>query len=104
MIAKTTMVKESVRLAYIELWQLYCDQGSLVDAAKALLKSRDFSSSIKHTTEQNLRSAMTALDLDDYNAAQQHATKADLAEADPVTRNRAKVVLGLGKWLQHITK
>ena len=99
MTAKTTMVKESVRLAYGELWQYHCDGGNLAEANKTLLKSRDFCSAPNHVMDLCIRSALTSLDSGDCRAVQQHASKADQPEADAATKNRLKLFLGIGMYI-----
>ena len=95
MAAKTTMVKESIRLSYNDIGDFHYDRGNLNEALKSYLRARDYCTLPKHTFDMCVRVASVSFDLTQYRNVVNYVGKADDADGDVLTRAKLNAAAGL---------
>jgi COP9 signalosome complex subunit 1 len=93
--AKSTTVKESIRLAYCELGILYYKWGRLDEAFKAFLRARDYCSLPKHHSDISYQLVLIAFDMKQYYNANNFVNKLLDLSVDTVTVNKGKMISAL---------
>jgi COP9 signalosome complex subunit 1 len=77
MAAKTTMVKESIRLSYNDIGDLHYERGNLADAMKSYSRTRDYCTIPKHHLDMWVRLISVSMDLGQYGNVNFYMTKAE---------------------------
>ena len=77
MAAKTTMVKESIRLSYNDIGDLHYERGNLADAMKSYSRTRDYCTIPKHHVDMWVRLISVSMDLGQYGNVNFYMTKAE---------------------------
>ena len=95
MAAKTTMVKESIRLSYNDIGDFHYDRGNLSEALKSYLRARDYCTLPKHTFDMCVRVASVSFDLAQYRNVVNYVGKADDADGDVLTRAKLTAAAAL---------
>jgi COP9 signalosome complex subunit 1 len=96
MTAKTTIVKESIRLSYNDIGDLHYERGNLSEAMKSYLRTRDYCTVPKHNAEMCVRVASVSMDLMQYGNVLFYVTKGgDPVVADAVVNAKLKAASAL---------
>lgn len=93
--AKSTTVKESIRLAYCELGNLYYKWGKFDEAFKSFLRSRDYCSLPKHHNDIAYQLILLSFDMKQYYNANNFVNKLFDLSTDIQMLTKAKVIQGL---------
>lgn len=93
--AKSTTVKESIRLAYCELGNLYYKWGKFDEAFKSFLRSRDYCSMPKHHSDVAYQLILLSFDMKQYYNANNFVNKLFDLSTDIHMLTKAKIVQGL---------
>ena len=95
MAAKTTMVKESIRLSFNDIGDLHYERGNLNETMKSYLRTRDYCAIPKHTLDLCVRVVSVSLDLNQFGNVNFYATKAETAAADGTVNPKIKAASAL---------
>ena len=95
MSAKTTMIKESIRIAYNDIGDLYYERGNLTEALKSYLRTRDYCSLPKHYSEMCVRVASVTLDLGQYKNVMNYINKAETGIGEELLHAKLKSITAL---------
>ena len=95
MAAKTTMVKESIRLSYNDIGDLHYDRGNLNEAMKSYLRARDYCTLPKHTFDMCVRVASVCFDLGQYRNVMNYVSKAEECDGDVLVRAKLNAAAAL---------
>jgi COP9 signalosome complex subunit 1 len=93
--AKSSMIKESIRVALNDLGDFYLDRGLLVEAMKCYARTRDFSSMPKHADEYCLNLVLVSFLMDKVMNVANYIGKIDDNETSPMVKDKLRVVKGL---------
>jgi COP9 signalosome complex subunit 1 len=93
--AKSTTVKESIRLAYCELGNLYCKWGKFDEAFKSFLRSRDYCSVPKHHSDVAYQLILLSFDMKQFYNANNFVNKVLDVSTDLNMLHKAKIIQGL---------
>lgn len=93
--AKSTTVKESIRIAYCELGNLYYKWGKLDDSFKSFLRSRDYCSMPKHHNDIAYHLVLLSFDMKQYYNANNFVNKLIDLSIDPNMLTKGKIIQGL---------
>lgn len=95
MAAKTTMVKESIRLSFNDIGDLHYERGNLNETMKSYLRTRDYCAIPKHTLDLCVRVVSVSLDLNQFGNVNFYATKAETAAVDGAVNPKIKAAAAL---------
>lgn len=95
MAAKTTMVKESIRLCYSDIGDLQYESGNLSEAMKSYLRTRDYCTIPRHNYEMCIRVVSVSMDLAQYGNVTLHISKAESNSVDALTAAKLKAASAL---------
>mmetsp|Transcript_23453 Transcript_23453/g.22600 ORF Transcript_23453/g.22600 Transcript_23453/m.22600 type:complete len:541 (+) Transcript_23453:7-1629(+) len=96
MTAKTTIVKESIRISYNDIGDLHYERGNLSEAMKSYLRTRDYCTIPKHNSEMCVRVASVSMDLMQYGNVLFYVTKGgDPVVSDAVVNAKLKAASAL---------
>jgi COP9 signalosome complex subunit 1 len=95
MAAKTTMVKESIRLSYNDIGDLHYERGNLSEAMKTYLRTRDYCTLPKHNSQMCVRVISASMDLGQYGNVMFYVKKADFALTEPIIGSQLKAANAL---------
>lgn len=93
--SKTTMVKESIRLGYMEIGHFYTQRGNLNNALKAYIRTRDYCTTPRHTLDMCICVISVAIELGQFTTVSTYISKADLGSADEVSKTKVRASMGL---------
>jgi COP9 signalosome complex subunit 1 len=93
--AKTTMVKESIRLGYNDLGDFHYERGNLDEALKSYIRTRDYCTMPRHNAEMCIRVINVSIDLLQIRNVSNYVSKAGNAITEPVFRSKLKAAAGL---------
>ena len=94
--AKSAMIKETIRICYMELADFYYQRGSLQEAMKNYTKARDHCSTARLGVELCLHIISVANDMGSIRHMTSHLTKAESTETnDPITKSKMKVAAAI---------
>lgn len=82
MAAKTTMVKESMRLSYNDIGDLHYQRGNLPETMKSYLRTRDYCTTPKHNLDMWVRLISVSIDSGQFGNVNFYITKAENAGGD----------------------
>eukprot|EP01116_Phalansterium_solitarium_P022286 TRINITY_DN7301_c0_g1_i1.p1 TRINITY_DN7301_c0_g1~~TRINITY_DN7301_c0_g1_i1.p1 ORF type:complete len:502 (+),score=174.11 TRINITY_DN7301_c0_g1_i1:841-2346(+) len=77
--SRTNLIKESIRSAYHELADVYCNRGELSNALKMYARSRDYCGSSKQVVALSLAVVRVGVDLGNYSHVINYVAKAQQA-------------------------
>lgn len=90
MAAKTTMVKESIRLSYNDIGDSHYERGNLTDAMKSYSRTRDYCTIPKHHLDMWVRLISVSMDLGQYGNVNFYMTKAENTVVESVAGAKIK--------------
>jgi COP9 signalosome complex subunit 1 len=93
--AKSSMIKESIRVALNDLGDYYLQRGNLVEAIKSYARTRDFSSMPKHTDEYSLNLIITSIGMDKIMNIANYIGKIDDPDTSLAVKDKLRIVKAL---------
>jgi COP9 signalosome complex subunit 1 len=93
--AKSSMIKESIRVALNDLGDFYLERGNLVEAIKSYARTRDFSSMPKHTDEYCLNLVITSIGMDKIMNIANYIGKIDDPDTSPAVKDKLRIAKAL---------
>eukprot|EP01038_Epipyxis_sp_PR26KG_P009702 gene9702-13059_t len=93
--AKSTLIKESIRLAYVDIGNLHYEMGNLNEALKSFIRTRDSNSLPRHTIEMCLKVIQISFDLKQYFNVTNFITKLAESGGDSVVNSKIAISEGL---------
>ncbi len=94
-VAKSTLVKESIRLALNDIGYLNIERGILTDALKTFYKTQEHCTQSRHIAEMCINIITTLLDLNELKQIPGQVAKLESFELDKLTRAKIKAISGL---------
>ena len=94
-VAKSNLVKESIRLVLNDTGYLNIERGMLNDALKTFYKTQEHCTQSRHIAEMCMNIITTFLDLNEFKQIQFQVAKLDSYELDRLTRAKIKAISGL---------
>jgi len=94
-VAKSTLVKESIRLALNDIGYLNIERGLLNDALKVFYKTQEHCTVSRHIAEMCVNIITTLVDLNELKQAQSQLAKLESYDVDKLTRAKVKAISGL---------
>ena len=95
MAAKTTMVKESIRLSFNDIGDLHYERGNLGEAMKSYLRTRDYCTIPKHNLELYVRVVSVSMDSAQFGNVNSYITKAENTAGDVTISAKIKASAAL---------
>jgi COP9 signalosome complex subunit 1 len=93
--AKSSMIKESIRLALTDLGDFYLSRGLLIDSMKCYVRTRDFSSMPKHNDEYILNLITISILMDKMMNVANYLGKIDDHDTSDMMKDKLRIVKGL---------
>lgn len=90
MAAKTTMVKESIRLSFNDIGDLHYERGNLSEAMKSYLRTRDYCTIPKHNLDLCARVVSVSMDLNQFGNVNFYVTKAESTAGENIPSGAIK--------------
>ena len=91
-VAKSTLVKESIRLALNDIGYLNIERGLLNDALKVFYKTQEHCTVSRHIAEMCVNIITTLVDLNELKQAQSQLAKLESYDVDKLTRAKVKAI------------
>jgi len=93
--ARSTMVKESIRLAYMDIGNYYYELGIFQEAIKNYNRSKEFCTLSKHHVDMCLHVISTYIDMSQYRNVSNFVGKAETPDLDGVTNSKLMAAAGI---------
>lgn len=90
--AKNSQIKDSIRLGYLELGDLYYSVGELQNSLKNYIRAKDFCSVPEHTFEMCMKVVKVALELKNYTHVFNYLSKAASQFIENLDANKRAVL------------
>ncbi|GAB2271656.1 COP9/signalosome complex subunit Csn1 [Dionaea muscipula] len=94
---RTNLIKESIRIGYNDFGEFYYSHGSLGDAFKSYIRTRDYCTTAKHIVHMCLNAILVSIEMGQFTHVTNYVTKAETtSEAlEPVTAAKLRCAAGL---------
>lgn len=93
--AKSSMIKESIRIALNDLGNYYLDRGNLIEAIKTYGRTRDFSSMPKHSDEYCINLVTVSIAMDKIMNIANYIGKIDEIETSLIVKDKLRIAKAL---------
>ncbi|PRW44245.1 COP9 signalosome complex subunit 1 [Chlorella sorokiniana] len=97
-VAKSNLIKESIRMGHNELGDLFYAQGDLQNAFKHYMRTRDYCTTGRHVIHMCLQVVKCSIELGNYIHLSNYVSKAETtpeAQGDPVVQSKLACASGL---------
>jgi COP9 signalosome complex subunit 1 len=93
--AKSTTVKEAIRLGHMNIGDFYYQRGNLMEALKSYMRTKDFCTQGRHAFDMYINAISISIDLDQYRNISSYVPKALAVSTDAESKAKLKCITGL---------
>ncbi|KAA8545696.1 hypothetical protein F0562_020853 [Nyssa sinensis] len=96
---RTNLIKESIRMGYNDFGDFYYAHGSLPDAFKNYVRTRDYCTTSKHIIHMCLNAILVSIEMGQFTHVTSHVGKAEQSPdaLDPITVAKLRCAAGLAQ-------
>lgn len=93
---QTNLIKESIRMGYNDFGDFYYAHGSLAEAFKNYIRTRDYCTTSKHIVHMCLNAILVSIEMGQFTHVTSYVSKAEQSqELDPITIAKLRCAAGL---------